>query len=354
MYSRTDLYQQDIEHISSYGIDWQKLSGRSVLITGATGLIGTVLVDAFMYKNAQGANVRVYALARDADRVNRHFADYVDDDNFVAIGADVSEKLSVEGAIDFVIHLAGNTHPKLYASEPISTIRTIVEGTHTILNFAYEKNVQRVINASSVEVYGENRGDVEKFTEKYSGYIDCNTLRAGYPEGKRLSEALSQAYITEKKLDVISARFGRVYGAPFVPSDTKSTSQFIRSAVRGDDILLKSEGKQEYSYVYVADAVTALLVLLTKGACGHAYNIAGDEVITLREVAQVLSDINGKKILFEASSEAEQKGYSVVEKALMDAEKLKQLGWNQHYSLKDGLQRTVSILKGTDHADSEY
>lgn len=346
MFSSSRLYHEDIEYIASFGVEWQQLKNSSILVTGATGLIGTVLVDALMYKNKNdGLNVRVFALARNKEKIQNHFRDYRGDDLFESVQSDIAKEVAVNEKIDFIINLASNTHPALYAAEPIKTIDSIVSGTKNILEFATKHDTKRVINASSVEVYGENRGDIEAFTEDYCGYINCNSLRAGYPEGKRLSEALCQAYLAEKNLDTVSARLGRVYGAPLLMSDTKSTTQFIRNSVNGDDIILKSEGKQKYSFVYVADAVTALLLLLGKGVKGEAYNIASDEVNSLYETAGILANINGKKVTFDMPNEKEQKGFSVVQKALMDSSKLKVLGWRGAYSLKDGLERTVRVLR---------
>lgn len=351
MFSSSEWYKEDIEYTAGFNIGWDKLENTSILITGATGLIGTVLIDTLMHKNkTDSLNVKVYALARDKEKILSHFKDYPSDELFEAVQGDITEKIIINETIDYIINLAGNTHPALYASEPIKTIDSIVTGTKNILELASTQKTKRVVNASSVEVYGENRGDTEMFTEDYSGYINCNTLRAGYSEGKRLSEALCQAYIAEKNLDVISARLGRVYGASLAASDSKSTTQFIRSAVNGDDIVLKSEGKQEYSYVYVADAVTAFLMLLTQGVNGEAYNVASDEVKTFRETAELLAAINSKNVTVESPSEAELKGFSVIQKSLMDSSKIKGLGWRAEYDLKSGLERTVHTLREMNDA----
>lgn len=353
MFSESEIYQEDIDYISTLNIDWSVLRSKNILITGATGLIGTVLVDVLMYKNSKDElGVNVLALTRNVDNANSHFSGYIDNSLFRVIKADISEKVTVPEQVDYIFNLASNTHPVLYSTEPIKTIESIVIGTKNILNLAVQKKTERVINASSVEVYGENRGDVERFTEDYCGYIDCNTLRAGYTEGKRLSESLCQAYISEKEIDVVSARLGRVYGATVLPSDTKATTQFIRSAVEGKDIVLKSEGKQEYSYIYVADAVAALLLLLVDGSNGEAYNIADDEIKTFHETAEILAGVNGKEVLFELPSTDESKGFSVVLRALMDSSKLKALGWRAKYHLEEGLTRTVHILRGIDGKES--
>lgn len=143
-----------------------------------------------------------------------------------------------------------------------------------MLNTTDEHNSSRFVFASSNEIYGENRGDVEFFDENYCGYINSNTLRAGYPESKRCGEALCQAYIAKKNLDVVIARLTRSYGPTMLLSDTKAISQFIKKALAKEDIVLKSAGNQFYSFLFVADSVSGLLTVMLKGEIGEVYNIA--------------------------------------------------------------------------------
>lgn len=346
MFSDSQHYQNDIRYIANFDLNWKALEGNTILVTGATGLIGTVLVDSIMYKNkVDNTNIKLIVLSRNLDRLTSRFQHYTDEDLFVPVQGDVTDGFEINQKIDFIINLASNTHPELYATEPVGTIETIIRGSKNIFELASHHKTKRVINTSSVEIYGENRSQSDRFSENDCGYINCNTLRAGYTESKRLSETLSQAYISEKGLDIISARLGRVYGPTYVKSDTKSTTQFIKNAVDDKDIILKSAGKQRYSYVYVADAVTALLLLLVNGACGEAYNIAGDEDLTLREIAEMLASNSQSRVKVEMPNEIESKGFSVVQNALMDCKKIKSIGWSAEYSLEAGLGRTVEILK---------
>lgn len=346
MFSESGLYKEDINYIAAYDINWDKIRNSTILITGATGLIGTVLVDSLMCRNKlHSTNVRVVIMSRSLENAQNHFKSYIDDDLFAIAECDITKSFFVNEKVDYIVHLASNTHPALYANRPIETIDTIVLGTKNILEFAAEHNVKRVVNTSSVEVYGENRGDINRFTEEYNGYINCNTLRAGYPEGKRLAESMCQAYINEKGIDVVSVRLGRIYGAPVRKTDTKSTTQFINNAVNNEDIILKSKGLQKFSYTYVADTVTAYLQLLANGQSGEAYNVAHDEIKTFVEVANILANINGKQVKFEYPDSTIQKGGSSVQSALLDSKKIRQLGWKAKYDLKSGLVRTVAILR---------
>ena len=341
-------YMEDVNYVANLELPWDKLNNKRVMISGATGLIGSFFVDViFEINKRNNMNCKIYLLGRSEEKIRSRFGKYVEDDNFVYIPYDVKLPLTTEilEPIDYILHLASNTHPMLYATDPIGTITTNIFGLQHLLEFACEHKTKRFLFASSNEIYGENRGDAELFDEKYCGYIDCNTLRAGYPESKRCGEALCQAYKVQKDLDVVIARITRSYGPTMSMSDTKALSQFIIKAINGEDIVLKSEGKQFYSYTYVSDAVSGLLTVLLCGDNGEAYNIAdvsGD--ITLKELAQTIANINGKQVIYEKPSELEASGYSKATKARLCGDKLIKLGWRPRYGIKEGLERTIDIL----------
>lgn len=127
-----------------------------------------------------------------------------------------------------MFHCASNTHPRDYAADPIGTVLTGVVGTKNALDYAVLCGAKRSVFLSSVEIYGENRGDTDKFSEDYLGYIDCNTLRAGYPEGKRAGEALCQAYIEKYGMDIVIPRICRVYGPSMLKTDSKALASLSK------------------------------------------------------------------------------------------------------------------------------
>ena len=177
-------------------------------------------------------------------------------------------------------------------------------------------------------------------------YINCNTMRAGYPESKRCGEALCQAYKAQKDLDVVIARFTRSYGPTMLMSDTKAISQFIKKGIAGEDIVLKSAGTQYYSYQYMADSVSGLLTILLRGESGEAYNIAEEHSdIMLKDLAAIIAGMNGKKVVFELPDAVEAAGYSTATKARLAGQKLMDLGWKPRYDIKSGMERTISILR---------
>lgn len=342
-------YMEDINFVASLALPWEKLKNKSIMLSGATGLIGSFLVDVILEKNNRDhLNCTVYALGRNKERAMDRFSKHRNNPHLVFIPYDVKLPLVIDnvGVVDYILHLASNTHPMLYATDPIGTITTNIIGLQNMLEFSVEHKATRFVFSSSNEIYGENRGDVEIFDEDYCGYIDCNTLRAGYPESKRCGEALCQAYKVQKNLDVIIARVTRSYGPTMNMSDTKAVSQFIKKGIVGEDIVLKSAGTQYYSYTYMADAVSGLLWAMLAGVNGEAYNIADiHSDIMLKDLASIIAEINGKEVVFEIPDEVEATGYSKATKARLNGSKLKNLGWNPRYDIKFGMERTIDILK---------
>ena len=341
-------YMEDLRCVAGLDLPWEKLQNKRMLISGATGLLGSFLVDVLMQRDeSNGMNCTVYALGRSEEKARARFCRYANDGHFVFIPYDVKKPFHREdlGKVDYVLHLASNTHPVQYATDPIGTITTNVIGLQNMLEFASMHDATRFAFASSVEVYGENRGDTEQFEESYCGYLDCNTLRAGYPESKRCGEALCQAYKTQKGLDVVIPRFARSYGPTMLMSDTKAISQFIKKGVEGEDIVLKSEGTQFYSYQYVADSVSGLLTVLLLGNSGEAYNISDESSdITLKDLASIIAGVNGKKVVFELPDSVERAGYSTATKARLDGKKIAALGWKPRFDIRTGIIRTINIL----------
>ena len=185
---KSSVLREDLLHIIHSESDWEIFRNRTFFITGATGLIGSFLVDVIMEKNkTEGLNCRIYALTRNTERAKVRFSRHADDPRLIFVPYDVKDPLEKDEprSIRYVLHLASNTHPLQYAADPIGTITTNIIGLQHMLEFAAAHDTLRFAFASSNEIYGENRGDTELFDEQYCGYIDCNTMRAGYPESKR-------------------------------------------------------------------------------------------------------------------------------------------------------------------------
>lgn len=337
------LYQQDLDNIIVSN-NLEALNGKSLHITGATGLIGTQLIDALIRWNKKGGNIKVIAASRNKEKLVEKFGEYSSNEQFFFIEQDALQPFPDELKADFIIPLASNTHPLAYSKYPVETMYINLKGAEHALELARKCNAT-VLYPSTVEVYGNARSN-DVFVEDYTGTLNLSNSRSCYTESKRSCEALCQSYIAEYGVKAKIARLSRVFGPTVKTTDTKASSQFIQKAIEGKDIVLKSEGNQYFSYTYVADAVSALLYIMLKGAVGEAYNIANESCnVHLKDFAQTCADAAGTNVIYDLPSETERKGYSVATTAILDNAKLKAIGWKPMYTFKDAVRRTIKIIK---------
>ena len=332
------FYQADIDYVlSTKGID--ALKGKRVLITGATGLIGVHLIDVLM----RLGQVRVIAVGRNKEKARERLGEYFEHPDFTFLEQDVMDSFPEELAADIIIPLASNTHPLAYSRYPVETVLINVRGAENALTLA-QKNGATVLYPSTVEVYGSSDGK-ESFSESDTGRLNLATSRACYTESKRVSEALCQSYLSEYGVESKIIRLPRVFGPTMLGTDTKASSQFIIKSLCGENVVLKSKGDQFFSYCYVSDAVAAMLFILLHGKTGEAYNLSSSGCDTrLRDFASICAEFKGKQVVFDLPSDAESRGYSIADRAIMDSSRLKALGFTPKYGIKEAIERTIAVL----------
>lgn len=346
MYIKSSEYKTELNnYLDTFADVFDAFADSTIMITGAAGLIGNAITDMVMAKG----NIKVVATDRNEERMLLRFGDYKE--NFVPVIADVNnmtdvEKIFENNKIDYVIHAASNTSPLDYANKPVDTICTNIIATHNLLECCRKYSVKRFMFCSSVEAYGTGSDGVEEFDELFSGYVDCNTVRAGYPSGKRASEAMCNAYMSEYGVDFVTVRIGRIYGATVIPEDTKAPTQFIGNAVRNENIVLKSPGTQVFSFGYVGDCASGMLKVLAHGEKGNVYNVADSEGgVMLRDFASAAAKAGNSEVVFDLSTDLAKAGYSKVTRAVLNVKKLENLGWKSLYDHIEGTKRTVAYLK---------
>lgn len=340
-------FSREIELCANINIDWTKLDNKIVMITGATGLVGKFLIQVLLYRNQQNnIHTKIVAVGRNKAKFLARFAEFENNPDLVFYEHDVQKPCDYIGRLDIIIHMASNTHPRLYATDPIGTEMTNIFGTYNLLQKASENEGCRFVFTSSGDVYGDNRSDKEYLSEEDCGYIDCNTLRAGYIEGKRASEALCNAFKEAKGVDFVIARLCRIYGPTMQIDDSKAISQFIKKAANGENIVLKSKGNQTFSYLYIYDVVSALLTITAHGDNCHAYNISdNNQVISLANLATLIAEISHTYVIFDILDSIEAKGASTFQNVKLSSDKINNLGWHNQVDIKDGLENTITYFK---------
>lgn len=320
----------------------EKLVGKRILITGATGLIGSSLIKLLTDLNkTKNTNITIYALVRNKNILQEKFPNIKNDLNIIE--SDVCDTINV--GVDYIIHAASPAHPLAYSTMPVDVMKANLLGTINMLELA-KQNKAKLVFISSGEIYGISDNINAAFKENEYGYTDILNPRSCYPESKRAAETLCSCYHSQFGVSAKIARLCHVYGPLISNSNTRADSQFLRNVINGQNIVMKSNGQQIRSFCYVNDAVEGILYILIKGNDGEAYNIANkNSIATVREYAEILASIGNVKIENDYPKDVENKGYSKISRAVLDSTKLENLGWSPKYDLKKGLKDTVEFYK---------
>lgn len=339
-----ELYFEEL-HSAAQSLELGQMWGKSIAITGGSGLILSALVDILCYANAQmDADIQIYLAARTEAEISERFTEYYGQPWLHYVYYDALAPVAFDFQADYIIHGASNAHPAMYASEPVETLLANVTGLKELLDYAVRVKCGRVLYISSSEVYGR-KDEIRPFNEDDYGFVDILNPRACYPSGKRASETLCVAYAQEYGVDTVIVRPGHIYGPTATPMDSRATAQFARDVIAGQDIIMKSAGTQLRSYCYGMDCATAILTVLLKGQSMEAYNISNrDSVVSIRQIAEAFAEVAARKVIFENATDSEQKSFNLMDNSSLNAEKLEALGWKAHYSMMDGVRRTVEIM----------
>ena len=331
-------------------LPWNRLAGCNILVTGATGLIGSSFVDVLMRNHNK--DYQVYALGRNMQRAQARFFQFKDDPTFHFLCGDVTQPLATDESFHFIIHAASNGSPNFFANSPVEVMKSNIYGVSNLIEYGLAHDMMRFLYVSTGEVYGVNEAAV--FDESSYGYVDILETRSCYPSSKRAAETLAMCYAAEYGADVVVARPCHTYGPNFTESDNRVYAQFIRNVLNGDDIVMKSAGTQYRSWCYVDDCVSALLYILLKGKCGEAYNVADKtSVVTIRELAEMIALIAGRKVVMQVPSEIERKGFTPIRHAVFDTAKLEALGWSVSGTMEEKLRQTIDVCRSYVQGNSK-
>ncbi|MCM1181109.1 MAG: NAD-dependent epimerase/dehydratase family protein [Clostridium sp.] len=342
------IYLEDIRNIADCGsVDFGSLSGATVLVTGATGLIGATLVRGLMgYNRFHNGRISVIAYVRNESKARQMFFQYLEDELFQLAVGDVNQFTRLDGDIDYIIHGASVTSSKDFVDKPVETILTAIEGTKNILELAREKKVKGMVYMSSMEVYG-TPFDRTPLTEEKMGYLNPLSVRSSYSESKQMVETLCVAYFAQYRVPVKIVRLAQTFGPGVAADDGRVFAEFARCAVKGNDITLQTKGETERMYLYTADAVTALLTVLTKGENGTAYNAANREsYCSIKEMAEMVASEfgQGKSRVVIDIPDLPNTSYNPVCHVYLECGKLEQLGWKAEIGLKEMYRRMIGCM----------
>lgn len=348
-------YKEEIRKILKIELPYENLSGKKILVAGASGMIGSALVDTLMLLSEEkGLGISVYVLGRNEKKLRKRFVSYLNNPHFQIWEHNVEEKIPYQEHVDYIIHAASDANPVAYAEHPVEIMKANFNGMINLLEYGRRVLVERILYISSGEMYGKNDGSVQEFDEEYVGYVDYSDPRSCYPSIKRATEVLCQANIQEYGMDIVIVRPCHVYGPTMTDSDTRAASAFLRNVLKGEDILLKSDGSNRRTMCYVFDTVSGMLTVLLCGKKGQAYNIADEKgEKSILEIASVIAKAGECDVTFSEPDQAERRGFNRVQRAVLGSQKLQRIGWNAQTEFEEGIKNTVLILKKKELGDGQ-
>lgn len=318
-YWQKESYRESVSKSAGAVVNGGVLKGKSILVTGASGLIGSFVTDVLLELGSE-----VYAAGRKPDALSERFP------GAKTLRYDLNDEIDFNKHVEYVIHAAGYGHPASFGEDPVGTLNSIIGGTERLLRYSKDHEAKRFLYVSSGEVYGG---------------IDSMNPRGCYPVGKQAAECLCASYTKQYGLDTVVARLCHTFGPGASSADNRAATEFIQKAAKGEDIVLKSKGEQRRSYLYAADSASALLSVLAGGKTGEAYDIAsGENVITIAGLAELIAEAFGVNVCYEIAEGSEKKDQTPIETQVLVPKKLNELGWQSIYTLSDGVMAMKQIL----------
>ena len=312
---------------------------KNVLITGAAGFLGSHLCDRFISEG-----FKVIGMDNFITGDSRNIQHLMDDDNFEFIEHDVTQHISIEGNLDYILHFASPASPIDYLKIPIQTLKVGSLGTHNCLGLAKAKNA-RLLIASTSEVYGDPL--VHPQTEDYYGNVNTIGPRGVYDEAKRFQESITMAYHRFHGLETRIVRIFNTYGPRMRLNDGRVIPAFMGQALRGEDLTVFGDGSQTRSFCYVDDQVEGIYRLLFSDYT-NPVNIGNPHEISIRDFAEEIIKLTGttQKVIYKdlPVDDPMQRQPDITR-----AKEI--LGWEPKVDRSEGMKITFDYFKGLSEED---
>lgn len=339
------------EIISAKDIPFYILKGKTVLVTGATGMLAYYFCCVLMHLNIKlNYNIKVLALVRNKEKAIKKFSGFLSSHYFELLVQDICTPICYKKKVDYILHAAGGASPKYIQGDPLGIIKANTLGTMNIIEFARKNEVINILYTSTREVYGKIDGKTE-IKELDMGILDHSLSRACYPESKRMAE---QILISAEKMYSIPytiARIAHVYGPGMdIDNDGRVMSDFISDAVHSRDITLNSDGRAERAFCYLSDATIALFLVLLRGEKNSIYNVANEkEPMIIKDIAKLITQLcSQKNIKVVLKPTLDNGSYCDYVRTALDTKKIESIGWSPQVSLSEGIKRTLTTFENKE------
>lgn len=340
---KRQVVQDDLKTLYNESIDWSALKNKSILITGATGMLASYFSFMIQYLNEQDFGIKLFLLARNKNKLEQFFG--IESDDIIFIIQDICEKIEILEDVDYIFHAAGAASPYYIINDPVGIIKANTLGTINVLEFARKAKTKKVIFTSTREVYGKVENQ-EYISESDMGVTDPLEARSCYPESKRMAETILKSYSIQYRIPFNTIRIAHTYGPGMqLSNDGRVMADFLNDAINRRDININSEGKAVRAFCYITDAIEAIFRILINGKHDEAYNVANEtEPIRLIDLAKMIQRITSNNKNVKTLMDIKKiEGYCAYKPAELDTRKIDKLGWKPKVSLEEGIEKTLKF-----------
>jgi len=333
----------DIEEIvDKVAEEASKLSGKTIVLTGALGFLGRYFLEYFSALNEKFLAIPCKIVALD-NLITGNKNYYINESNIHFRNVNVIEKFEYNDKVDIIIHAAGIASPFYYRAYPLETLDVAILGTRNFLEMAKMKKAKFIFFSSS-EIYGDPDPNQIPIKESYRGNVATLGPRACYDESKRLGETLCYIYNTLYGVTTNIIRPFNVYGPGMQEQDYRLMPNFASLIKAKKPVQVYGTGDQTRTFCYVTDALTGFINTILKGVSGEAYNIGNTEPeVSVIDVLKCMEEVLGEKINYTITEHPESYPADEPQRRCPDINKAKkQLNFNPKIDLKEGLSRYLN------------
>lgn len=349
--TRHPIIEEDLKKIVSSGLPWDRLFGKTVLISGANGFVPFYVLDTLLYLNETArAGIHAIAVVRNKERAMRRLGPFVGRADLNIVVQDVRDAYTGKERVDFVIHAASQASPKFYSSDPVGTFAANTLGTWRMLEVARDSRTEGFLFFSSGEVYGRADDPAVAVDESSFGSLDPLNIRSCYAEGKRAGETLCACWHSQFGIPIKIARLSHTYGPGMDLNDGRVFADFVADVVAGRNIVMKSDGSARRPFCYIADTVEGIFSVLLKGKNGEAYNVGAESETSILELAELLCQLFPERkcrVVRQERNPGDPYLASPIAGGHFDLSKIRSLGWEPTIGVREGFWRTVKSYEGT-------
>lgn len=339
------IIKEDVDNIINSIDNWNYLSGKTILVTGANGFIPSYIIYSLCGLNDRKIllkPIKILGLVRNSEKAKSKFEKIISRSDFELIVSDVSDA-KLDNPVDIIIHAASQASPKYYGKDPVGTLKANTIGTYNLLNQSVKQNAEKFLFVSSGEVYGILDGSIPTIEEDYTGNVDITEVRSCYAESKRMGENMCVCFSHQFNIHTNMIRLSHTYGPGISLDDGRVFADFTKCVVNNENIILNSDGSAKRNFLYISDMIIAMFKILLEAPSCEAYNIAAETETSILELAKTICNLYPEKGLDVEFKQNTDENYirSKSTSAKLSNKKLKQLGWKQTISINKGFKRMI-------------